>query len=172
VSHHHWHGGAFVDPSGGSADSFTLAIAHRVDDNGVLDLVREFKPPFSPDQVVGEIAQTLDAYGIDTIQGDRYAGQWPVERFRERDIRYEQNAKPKSDLYRDALPLINSGRIELLDHKGLVSQICALERRTARGGRDSIDHPPGAHDDLANAALGALVLAAGEFDRSNIWQRL
>jgi hypothetical protein len=29
-----------------------------------------------------------------------------------------------------------------------------LERRTARGGRDSIDHPPGAHDDLANAVAG------------------
>jgi hypothetical protein len=33
-----------------------------------------------------------------------------------------------------------------------------LERRTARGGRDSIDHAPGAHDDLANAVAGALTL--------------
>ena len=32
-----------------------------------------------------------------------------------------------------------------------------LERRTARGGRDSIDHTPGGHDDLANAAAGVLV---------------
>jgi hypothetical protein len=29
--------------------------------------------------------------------------------------------------------------------------------RTARGGRDSIDHAPGAHDDAANAAAGVLV---------------
>jgi len=35
-----------------------------------------------------------------------------------------------------------------------------LERRTARGGRESIDHPPGAHDDLSNAAAGALVIAS------------
>jgi hypothetical protein len=34
-----------------------------------------------------------------------------------------------------------------------------LERRTARGGRDSIDHGPGAHDDIANAVAGAIVLA-------------
>jgi hypothetical protein len=27
----------------------------------------------------------------------------------------------------------------------------------ARGGKDSIDHAPGGHDDLANAACGALV---------------
>jgi hypothetical protein len=36
-----------------------------------------------------------------------------------------------------------------------------LERRTARGGRDNIDHAPGGRDDLGNAALGALGLAAG-----------
>jgi hypothetical protein len=35
--------------------------------------------------------------------------------------------------------------------------LCALERRTARGGRDSIDHPKGGHDDLINAAAGVLV---------------
>jgi hypothetical protein len=34
-----------------------------------------------------------------------------------------------------------------------------LERRTSRGGRDSIDHAPGSHDDLANAAAGAIVAA-------------
>jgi len=40
------------------------------------------------------------------------------------------------------------------DEPRLVAQIVGLERRTARGGRDTIDHAPGAHDDLANAALG------------------
>ena len=59
-----------------------------------------------------------------------------------------------------ALPLINSGRVELLDHPRLVAQLCGLERRTAWGGRDSIDHGPGGHDDLANAVAGALVAAA------------
>jgi hypothetical protein len=61
------------------------------------------------------------------------------------------------------LPLLNGGRIELLDNPRLISQLCALERRTARGGRDSIDHPPGAHDDVANAIAGvASLLAAGD----------
>jgi hypothetical protein len=48
--------------------------------------------------------------------------------------------------------------VELLDIARLASQFCGLERRTARGGRDSIDHAPGAHDDVANAAAGALLL--------------
>ena len=48
----------------------------------------------------------------------------------------------------------------LLDDDVLVKQIVSLERRTSRGGRDSIDHPPGQRDDLANAVAGALVLAS------------
>jgi kumamolisin len=42
----------------------------------------------------------------------------------------------------------------------VIAQLVGLERRTSRGGRDSIDHPLGSHDDVANAAGGALVLAA------------
>jgi hypothetical protein len=42
---------AFVDPSGGSSDSMTLAIAHanRWSEKAILDLVREVRPPFSPE---------------------------------------------------------------------------------------------------------------------------
>ena len=76
-------------------------------------------------------------------------------------IRCEQSAEPKSSLYTNLLPLLNSYRIELLDHPRLVAQLCGLERRTARGGRDSIDHAPGGHDDLANAVAGAAALALG-----------
>ena len=43
-----------------------------------------------------------------------------------------------------------------------MTQLTSLERRTARGGRDSIDHAPGAHDDIANAVAGALVTAYKE----------
>ena len=60
----------------------------------------------------------------------------------------------KTDLYRELLPSINSARIELLDHSRMVSQMLGLERRTARGGRDSIDHGPQGHDDLANVVAG------------------
>jgi hypothetical protein len=53
----------FADPSGGSADSFCLAIGHREGDFAVLDLLRERKPPFSPEAVTAEYAETLRAYG-------------------------------------------------------------------------------------------------------------
>jgi hypothetical protein len=50
--------------------------------------------------------------------------------------------------------------VELLDHPRLTAQMCGLERRTPRGGRDSIDHAPGGHDDIANSVAGAVVAAA------------
>jgi hypothetical protein len=59
------------------------------------------------------------------------------------------------------LPLLNSRKVQLLDDRRLISQLHGLERRTARGGKDSIDHAPGSHDDAANAVAGALVLASG-----------
>jgi hypothetical protein len=74
---------------------------------------------------------------------------------------YETCDKPKSQLYTDLLPLINSGAVDPLENDKLLMQVVGLERRTARG-RDSIDHAPGAHDDLANAAAGALVTAFKE----------
>src|SRR6185437_15818455 len=134
---------AFVDPSGGSSDSMTLAIAHRdKDGHGILDAIRERRPPFSPEAVVSEFSVVLKSYGIIKVSGDHYAGEWPRERFREHGIQYEPSERTKSAIYQESLPLLNSGKVELLDHQRLVSQICGLERRTARGGKDSIDHAP------------------------------
>jgi hypothetical protein len=106
------------------------------------------------------------------VTGDRYGGEWPRERFREHGIAYEPAAKPKSDLYRELLPAINSRRVDLLDDARLFAQIVGLERRTARGGRDSIDHAPGAHDDLANGVAGvvaALTSSAHGYYSSMDW---
>jgi hypothetical protein len=153
---------AFTDPSGGSADAMTLAIAHRdKDGRAVIDAVRERQPPFSPDAVVEEFAALLKSYRIYTVNGDRYGGEWPRERFRAHSIRYEIAEKPKSDFYRDLLPVLNSGRVELPEHPRLAAQLCGLERRTSRAGKDSIDHAPGAHDDIANSIAGVTWLAIG-----------
>jgi hypothetical protein len=163
-----YHG--FCDPSGGSADPMTLCVGHY--DYGkktvVVDCLREVTPPFSPQEVVENFARTLKSYKVFKITGDRYAGIWPVELFGRHNINYEQSAPAKSDLYRDLLPLLNSGRLELLDHAKCLNQLCGLERRTARGGKDSIDHAPGAHDDIANAVAGLAAINSryGNYDVS------
>ena len=146
----------------------TLCIGHH--DPGretvVIDALREVKPPFSPEIVVEEFSKLLKAYRVTQIVGDRYAGEWPREQFGKFGITYEPSAAPKSDLYRDLLALLNSARVDLLDHPRLISQLVGLERRVARGGRDSIDHAPGAHDDVANAVAGlaAIVHQHGGYD--------
>jgi hypothetical protein len=156
-----YHG--FVDPSGGAHDSFTCAIAHVEKRSGadvvVLDALREARPPFSPDQVVEDFAKLLRQHSVTSVYGDRYAGEWPRERFRAHGIVYEPAAKIRSDLYRDLLPRLNAGTVELLDHPHLIAQLVGLERRVARSGRETIDHGPSGRDDVANAVAGAVDLA-------------
>jgi hypothetical protein len=160
---------AFIDPSGGSSDSMTLAISHAEGDIAVLDAIREVRPPFSPAAVVAEFADCLRLYHCTSVTGDRYGGEWCREPFRKLGIAYDLSEKSKSEIYLATLPIINSRRCDLLDHKRLHVQLLGLERRTARGGRDSIDHAPGAHDDVANAAMGALVLAAAPRQETSTW---
>ncbi len=148
---------AFVDPSGGSADSMTLAIAHRDKDIVVLDAVREVRPPFTPEAVVTDFAALLKLYRVNRVCGDRYAGEWPREQFRKAGISYDLSDRPTSDIYRDLLPMLNSARVELLDLPRLAKQFFDLERRTSRGGRDQIVASAGRHDDLCNAAAGVLL---------------
>jgi hypothetical protein len=126
---------AHTDPSGGGADDFTLAIGHREGNKAVIDALRCTSSPFSPDDVVGDYANLLRQYRITTVYGDNYAGDWPKERFRSHGIQYERSAKTTSELFRECIPLLNSGRLEILDHKKTIQQFLALERRTSKTSR-------------------------------------
>ncbi len=79
---------------------------------------------------------------------------------------------PKSGLYLDFLLKLNSRTIRLVDNARLVNQIAALERRTSRGGKDSIDHSPGAHDDVANVVAGLAHCAVNRFTSSVVELRI
>jgi hypothetical protein len=153
---------AFIDAAGGSgSDSMTLGVAHLERDGiPVLDALRERKPPFSPDDVVSEFVALMKCYGVYKAESDKWGGDWVGEAFRKQGITVVPCAKPKSDIYRELLPLLNAHRCSLLDHPRLISQLCGLERRTARGGKDSIDHAPLGHDDVANAGAGVLVMVS------------
>ena len=61
---------AFVDPSGGASDSMTVCLAHVEGDTAILDAVREVRPPFSPDAVVGDFVDLLGKYGVREVTGD------------------------------------------------------------------------------------------------------
>ena len=167
---------AFLDFSGGGgADSATLAIAHDEREGdinvSVLDAVREVRPPFSPEQVCTDFAALISSYRCTQATADRWGGQFPVEQMKKHGISVTPSELTKSDIYREFLPLLNSGRIALLDHPRLLTQLATLERRASRGGRDSIDHGPGAHDDVANAVCGALVRVGVNGGRRRYWDK-
>lgn len=151
---------AFTDPSGGRGDAFTLAIAHHDGERVIVDLCRSIRPPFDPAIAVRQHAATLKEYGIRVVTGDHYSGAWVAEAFREEGITYNGSPLAKSAIYLEALPQFTRGLAELPDDARLLTELAQLERRTSRSGKDSVDHPPRGHDDLANAACGALWLAA------------
>jgi hypothetical protein len=67
--------------------------------NVVLDAVLELRVPFDPDNAVSECAAQWCRNGTSKVAGDRYAGEWPVARFCEHGIPFEQPGRQKSHLY-------------------------------------------------------------------------
>lgn len=152
---------AFADLSGGRVDSSALAIAHR-EGRGrvVLDFLREIKAPHNPYEAVTDFTQHCRRYGIQSVIGDAYGGDWVCRSFATAGIRYQQATKNKSELYLELIPKITGREIELLDHDRLINQLAALERRTHVGGRDKVDHPANGHDDCANVVAGVCEMAS------------
>jgi hypothetical protein len=117
----------------------------------------------------------------------RIAGHWQTPPVLATNISYIQSDIPKSRIYLEVLPLFARGLVRLPDHGRLLNELRLLERQTHRGGKDSVDHPRGGHDDHANAVCGVLrtlsnylgfsleaMLADGEDDEkanAESWQR-
>ena len=148
---------AFVDLSGGRNDASCLAIAHKEGAVAVLDMLVNYPAPHNPHQVIVEMAAKLRPWRISRVTGDAYSAEFAAASFQDAGIAYRKSDKNKSAIYLDFLPLLTSRRVELLDNPRMLKQLLALERRTRAGGKDIIDHPPKQHDDLINAAAGALV---------------
>lgn len=152
---------AFADSSGGRHDAMTLAIAHQ--ETGarvVLDKLVIQRPPFNPEDTVASFCETLSAYGLNAVTGDRYGAEWVSSSFARHGVIYEASQLDKSAIYVETLPLFSQWLVELLDVPLLSTELRLLERRVRPGGRgDSVDHPPRGTDDAANAACGALLLA-------------
>jgi hypothetical protein len=150
----------FVDTASGSGkDKFTVAVARPDGEHVVLDCLRAWAPPFNPSGVIAEACDLLASYGITTVIGDRFAGGFPPELFRANGVEYVASDLDRSALYLHLLPLVNSRAAVLLDHAECLREFRGLERHRGPSGRDRVDHRRGAHDDLANAVAGALVLA-------------
>jgi hypothetical protein len=157
---------AAVDPSGGGADAFTLALVHAEGEGTEVRVVQDLMRGWgrvghqAPDLtgVVREIADVVKRYHVSEVHGDRYAGQWVRQAFQEAGLVYREAEWDRARAYLEVEPLFAQGRIELVDHPVLVHQWKTLERRPRAGGKTLVGHPHGGHDDYANA----LALAAAD----------
>jgi hypothetical protein len=140
---------AGVDPSGGGADEFTVSVCHEHRGKLIQDCLRAYKTN-RPADVVKEIASMLKNYGVRSVHGDKYSGEWVRQEFRKYSVDYVVSDITASESFLEVLPLVNQGNIELLDDKVQTAQLVALERRRGHSGRDQLGHPQGGHDDRAN----------------------
>ena len=153
---------AFADSSGGVRDSYTLGIAHAEGGVAVLDCLVEVKAPFDPSVATAQLAAVLKSYKCTEVSGDKYAANFVTESFAKHDIKYNHSKLNRSEIYMEALPLFNAGRIRLLDSSRVISQLAGLVRKASPSGRANVDHAPGSSDDCANSACGALVLTTAK----------
>jgi hypothetical protein len=162
---------AHVDLAGGSGeDSAAIAISSADRDGTVrLDLLRERKPRFVPGAVVAEFADLLRAYGLHAAHGDAWAGGLQRQEWSRNGIELKAAKRTTSEAYLAGLPLLLNGRARLLDNTTLRSQLAGLERRATSGHREVVTHGHGKHDDVACAAMGALVLAAEPTAAGFVW---
>ena len=146
----------FTDPSGGRADAFALGIGHKDGEHQVVDFLKAWDPPFDPSEVVQQIAEICKQYRVTQLVGDKYGGAWVETAFQKVGLSYQASALPKSDLYLNFEPLVNTRKVELPDDERLINELRSLERRRGRSGLDIVDHPPmkSARDDMGNSVAG------------------
>ena len=150
---------AFVDPSGGRHDAFTMAIGHREDDRTIVDVLRGVSPPFDPKLVVADMAFCLREYRIREVKGDNYSAGWCESEFKAAGIKYLRSELPKGRLYIDGLPSFTRRTVALPNHPPLLRELRLLERRVHLGGKDTVDHGRTGSDDHANAVFGLIAFA-------------
>jgi hypothetical protein len=149
---------AFVDASGGvGADSYTLAIAHKIGEHLVVDVLRGTHGGFDPQSVTREYAELAQEYGVRSVVGDSYGAGWVSGAWQQCGMTYKRSELPKSQVYLEAIPLFARGLVHLPDHARLLREF-----HTHRSGKDTVDHPRGGHDDHANAVCGVLWLLSAK----------
>jgi hypothetical protein len=143
---------AGVDFAGGSGqDSLALSICHfdEKESKVVVDLVCEWKPPFSPSAAMKELAGVVHCYGVNTVIGDRWGGGFPREALQHCGLYFRPSDYTTSDCYLHLLPLLNSRECEIPQHPTVLAQLGSLKRQTSSLGKDRVTHPSNQHDDAA-----------------------
>ena len=155
---------AHFDASGGLSDAAALAVGHRDGDAVTLDVLRRWPAPHNPESVIAEAASALRTFNVRRVQIDRFGGEFPVAAFQRHGITATVARRTTSEHYVDILPMVNAGRLRLLDRPELLRELRGLERHRGTAGKDTVSHPRGGHDDTAAALAGVVAQLAGSRD--------
>jgi hypothetical protein len=152
---------AAVDISGGRRDRTAIAIVAAYKGRIIVLSVRYWNAPHDAAVVAAQVAEVLKRYGLTTAYADKYGADLSRAIYRAVGVELHDADCSTSDAYMKLLPLLTSGQVEFPPLPLLRREFMGLERRTT-GGRDRVDHRPGAdsHDDLAAAVAHAVVAAA------------
>lgn len=157
---------AAVDLSGGTGDdSAALSIQHvEADDTGaevcVQDVLREWAPPFDSAAMVADVASECAKFGVTEVTGDAFSQGFVASECRRHGIEYQVSKRKTADCALDALAVLNTRRVRLLDNPKARRQWLGLRRDYASGGRPTILETR-RHDDLAVVTARGMVVALG-----------
>jgi hypothetical protein len=156
--------------SGGDGDRYAWSIGHRENNQIVLDLAAERKPPFDASAVTADLASICRTYKIHEVTADRFSHGFVSSELARHGLTYKPSDRDKSRLYLDSLPQIASpGRVRLLDLPAIPDQYALLERKTGANGHDRVDARGGRHEDLVNTISAVVAMLAVEVTGAEAW---
>ncbi len=160
------HYGGTTDASGGGGkERYAWIVWHQEGHRLVVDHIAwrgGDGRPFSPQDAVAASAADFKAYGITSIVGDRYAGNWVATAYNDHGISYKFSDRDKSAAFVELAPLFHRAAVELPDVPELVREFRQLEQRALPGGKIRVEHPRKGTDDLATC-VGLAAVQLGTF---------
>lgn len=150
-----------VDQAGGGMDFFAIAIAHRIGDEIIIDLLREWKTK-DLDSIFFEIGQIAKDYNLTTAYHDRYASGY-VSNMLEK-IGLASELRPQLPVvYVNGKRLVMAGKLKMPTNKSLRLGLLRTQSYYGRNQSLSIAHERTTefgHSDICDATMSAVWAAS------------
>lgn len=147
-------------------DRFTFTVV-----GGVKEKIKQYvmkdwagspTNPVKAYEVAEFVSNICGQYGINQVHADQFAFQPLREIFEKYGVTLVENTftqNYKKQIYFNLKSLIHNQKVDLLDHQLQITEIKQLQVEQTSTGSIRIGHPPGGHDDCADAlAIACYIL--------------
>jgi hypothetical protein len=155
---------------GSGEDSLAIACCYFDESNWrtVVTFVREWKPPFSPTQVLTEVVAHCRRWNVTELIGDRAAHNFVRDTLWQHGMHFRLSDRTTSDNFAELLQLLNSHEVLLPQHDVLLEQLQGLVAKPSSRGRTFYGHASGQHDDCAAAVACCVTHCALSTSTNNV----